>query len=272
MRNTLNVKKEKKGIILFFFFVFVCVGIWFFFIGANTNAPIVKKIVTKNTIELPDVVIPTKIQTVKIEKSAFPVTGREFLNWVEATGEYPANTPFAKSAEIQVKDFVNDFVGGYTEDEILKDETSNINASASVSVTQGKKLFSYLYFYYEYTQGAHGSASVSSEAFDMNGKEYLLEDLFLPDSKYLSIISQMAIKHFKADSDFSINLEDPMFIGGLKPLTENFSTFFISGNTIVFQFQQYQIGPYSSGMPTFMVSVADPEIRNIIRPELFGLE
>lgn len=217
---------------------------------------------------LPDVAFFEDVQTETIKKTAFPTGKKDPANLVTAVGEYPINTPFAKVAETHVKGIIQNFIEQYSDQKDIV-TSGGVNAESSVAFSRGKKLFSYLYSDYTEEGGAHGNIQFSSETLDMNGRKYILGDLFLPKTDYLGIFSQMAIVHFVKDTYVAFDPKDATFGKGLDPKPENFAAFFISGDKIIFQFQNYQIGPYSEGPQRFEVSVKDPEISKIVRPELF---
>jgi hypothetical protein len=215
--------------------------------------------------ELPDVAPPAEIKTDTIKKTAFPV-GK--MNLAEAEGTYPANTPFAKNAKAHVNEFISGFMNDYAKRSDIV-TSSGVSAESSATFSYGKKLFSYLYTDWRDDGGAHGNAVFSSETLDMNGKKYELRDLFLPNEDYLGVLSRMAIVYFAKDPNINFDPQDQTFGTGLDPKPENFATFFISGDKIIFQFQNYQIGPYSDGAQQFEVFVNYSELKEIIKAELF---
>jgi hypothetical protein len=208
------------------------------------------------------------VKTEKTEETAFPVAKKPGENLVSAFGVYPTNTPFAEISEAHVREFIRNFMDEYADRKDIV-TSGGVSAESSVNFSHGKKLFSYLYGDWRDDGGAHGNITFSSETLDMNGKKYALSALFLPETPYLNTISQMAIVHFTNDRNVSFDPKDSTFGKGLAPSPENFATFFISGDKIIFQFQNYQIGPYSDGPQMFEIPVTSPEIKDIIRPELF---
>jgi hypothetical protein len=236
--------------------------------NSNTNTPPSSKQTTVKLPELPDVVFPATIKTESVAKTAFPTGKKEPANLVTADGVYPTNTPFAMVAEAHVKGFLNDFMGRYSDKKDIV-TSGGVSAESSATFSHGKKLFSYLYSDYTDEGGAHGNIAFSSETLDMNGKKYALADLFLPKTNYLNIISEKAIVYFVKDPNTNFDPKDLTFGKGLDPKLENFATFFVSGNKIIFQFQNYQIGPYSEGPQRFEISVTDKELKGIIKSELF---
>jgi len=229
---------------------------------ASTTSPTAKKAV------LLDVTFSGEVKSKTLSKTEFPVEGKAGENLLVSVGTYPTNTPFAKNAETHVKNFIEAFANDYPDRKSIV-TSGGVSSESSVDFSHGKKLVSYLYSDYRDDGGAHGNVVYASETFDMNGKKYALADLFLPKTDYLGIISRMAIVHFVKDKNVNFDPKDTTFGGGLDPKLENFKTFVISGDKIIFQFQNYQIGPYTDGAQKFEISVADPEIKTIIRTELF---
>ena len=252
------------------FTALVCVGIWWVSNNMSINpgnadfATTTPKVVSG----LPNVVTPAKIIFATIQKSAFPSKNGIVPNLLEATGKYPSNTPSSDFAKKHVNEFIDSFIADYPNSTDIQ-TAYGVNADGEVSYFHGKKLLSYLYTDYRFDGGAHGNSQFSSETFDMNGKKYSLADLFLPNSDYLGVISHLAIAHFTKDPDINFNPKDVSFGAGLDPKIENFGTFFISEDSIIFQFQSYQILPYSDGAPQFEISVNDSELKSIINPKLF---
>jgi len=216
---------------------------------------------------LPDVVWPKEVKTSAVKKTAFPVA-QTGTNLVEAEGVYPVNTPFSEKAKKHVEDKIAGFMNDYSDQNKIED-AYDVSEESSVDVFHGKKLISYLYGDWRDDGGAHGNIIFSSDTFDMNGKKYALADMFLKNADYLGAISRLATAHFVNDPDIQFDPKDTVFGTGLDPKPENFQTFTIAGNSLIFQFQQYQIGPYSDGAPTFEIPVTDPSLKKIIRSELF---
>ncbi|MFA5831270.1 MAG: RsiV family protein [Candidatus Paceibacterota bacterium] len=222
-----------------------------------------------NGAVLPDVALWGETKTNTVKETAIP-SADGHSNLVEVEGTYPINTPFAAKAEEHVKDFMRSFMNDYPEVNNIT-QSYEVSAEASVDVFYGKKLASYLYNDWRNDGGAHGNTVFSSETFDMKGKTYDLSDLFLEKTDYLGILSRLATAHFINDPQVNFDPKDVMFGSGLDPKSDNFGAFVVSGRSLIFQFQNYQIGPYSEGAQRFEISTDNPEIKNIIRSELFGL-
>jgi hypothetical protein len=253
------------GSLLVFSLVVVLGVYWTKNLSQKTAEP---AIVVQKLPELPNVVFPTTVKTGAVTQVAFPTGKKEPANLVTADGVYPTNTPFAVIAEAHVKGFLQGFMERYSDKKNIV-TSGGVSAESAGTFSHGKKLFSYVYSDYTDEGGAHGNIVFSSETLDMNGKKYNLEELFLPKTEYLDIISQKAIAYFAKDPNTNFNPKDSTFGKGLDPKLENFATFFISGDKIIFQFQNYQIGPYSDGAQKFEISVTDSWLKGIIKTELF---
>lgn len=224
---------------------------------------------------LATIVFPEQITTESVQNNALPVTGPlaegQQAHWIEGTGTYPTNTPFAEQAKEHVTTRLADFITQSEPDFAeIQPFSRGYTISIDTAVTHGTRLMTYMYQDYEYTGGAHGNTVYTTQTLDSTGKTYALADLFLPTANFLPVISQAAIDYFSTDPNVQYDPNDEVWSEGLKPLAENFSTFYIKDDSIVFKIAQYQIGPYVIGAPEFSISVTDPRIKDLIRPELFA--
>lgn len=108
---------------------------------------------------------------------------------------------------------------------------------------------------YEFSGGAHGSATVHSINYDVkNNKLMTLADLYPGKPDYLKKISDGAIESLNAQllaqEDGTQNVALRMQIEeGAGPDLKNFEAFTHNENVLTIYFQQYQVGPYAIGMP-----------------------
>ena len=111
---------------------------------------------------------------------------------------------------------------------------------------------------YEYYYGAaHGMPVRNCVHIDLeNGRFYKLEDLFVKNSNYVKIISDIIKKQIIEQGEGS--LVQPENFDKISPD----QTFFIKENTLNIYFSPYEIAPYAAGFPTFKISF--DEISNII--------
>jgi len=133
-------------------------------------------------------------------------------------------------------------------------------------IQSNSNYISLLLKYGGFSGGAHGYENKSSLAYDVSQKKYLgLKDLF-PDNpgylKTLSVISRDKLKDqlvqsikegevgLKEESlnNYANNIVSAIELG-TEPKEENFNTYTFTPDKIKVYFAQYQVGPYSIGMP-----------------------
>jgi len=127
----------------------------------------------------------------------------------------------------------------------------------SSSVYEDTNHISFLLNVYQYAGGAaHGSTTLIPITYSKQTKKLLsLEEAVQPARKdWLTALSTEARKQLK------IQLKDQTFASsedwinkGTEPAKENFAVFQLEKNTVRIIFSQYQVGPYSSGMPEIVV-------------------
>lgn len=126
----------------------------------------------------------------------------------------------------------------------------------SSSVYEDTNHISFLLTVYEYTGGAHGSTYLIPITYNKQTKKLLsLEEAVQPTRKdWLTVLSTEARKQLK------IQLKGQTFASGedwinkgTEPVKENFAVFQLEKNSVRIIFSQYQVGPYSSGMPEIVV-------------------
>lgn len=113
------------------------------------------------------------------------------------------------------------------------------NERGVLSLTQGN---------YAYTPPmAHGMTYLKSLTFDTRtGKNYLLSELFKPDSDYVSAISDL-IRAQIQDREIPV-------LGEFREIRPN-QPYYIADKCLVIYFQLYEITPYYVGFPMFPISV-----------------
>jgi hypothetical protein len=98
-----------------------------------------------------------------------------------------------------------------------------------------------------YTGGAHGNyESYTACFFTSNGKRVTLNDLFTD----LDAVNKLGVKHFKMDNQLDPNIDCAEqgwdFTDEEFQLNENFD---ITTESIIWQFNAYEIGSYAAGAP-----------------------
>lgn len=100
---------------------------------------------------------------------------------------------------------------------------------------------------YQYTGGAHGGANMEYYNIDNKNNRILeLKDLFIDGVNYKEIINQ----YIKKQIDLSIQNGEYKYFDEFTSISDN-QSFYIKDQSIIICFSQYEIAPYSSGMPEF---------------------
>lgn len=113
-----------------------------------------------------------------------------------------------------------------------------------------KDLISIKFSVSEYYSGAaHPSNYILVFNYDIvQDKEIVLEDLFLSESDYLTILSDLtrSILFNRFQDDLGVMQE--WIETGIEPKEENFESFGIKENSLIIYFKLYQVGPYAIGI------------------------
>lgn len=95
----------------------------------------------------------------------------------------------------------------------------------------------------QYTGGAHPMTIISGVNYDTaTGEQLLQEDAFQMIGKTLEQVSAEATAKLK------VTLGDTMFEEGASANPENFSSFLVTEDEVVFIFQPYQVASYAQGV------------------------
>lgn len=116
------------------------------------------------------------------------------------------------------------------------------NANCSVSIYTDK---------YEYTGGAHGNTLRTSQTWNLSTAKQMQLKAFFPNEKqYIEKIKRKIKKEIAHDTLIGKNT---YFDNAEELVDKTFSPkqFYLTPKGMVFYFQQYDIAPYSSGIPTF---------------------
>lgn len=113
-----------------------------------------------------------------------------------------------------------------------------------------------LYFdRYEYTGGAHGSTIRSSDSWDIAlSRPLTLKDLFPPGTNIREYYINAIIDQIKQEQDSQNDIM--MYFDDYENLVKqnlNLCNFYLTYDGVVIFFQQYDIAPYASGIPEFLI-------------------
>lgn len=205
-----------------------------------------QSIASKNSsINITSKDVNTKDELTEIDLKIPVVSGLKDLNL-----QKKINSMFEKDA-ISFKNEIEEMAKEYFE-ECKKYDISMPNYSAVVNykiLSKDNNLLSMYIDYYRYTGGAHGSTTRKSYNIDLNtGKVLDLKDIFKGKLDYKGIID----KTIKNEISRNPNL---YFSEDFKGISDN-PCFVIENSNLIIYFQQYEIAPYSSGIPQFNIPLS----------------
>ncbi len=127
-------------------------------------------------------------------------------------------------------------------------------AYISYTVTYNQNCALSIYFdQYEYTGGAHGLTTRTSDTWDLQRSRRMQLDDFFPnrddDKEFLITRINQMIKNQAADENY-------MYFDPYEQLvSDSFkkNSFYLTTDGLVIYFQQYDIAPYAAGMPSFLI-------------------
>ncbi len=149
-------------------------------------------------------------------------------------------------------------------------------ANADFVITYNQNLTLSLYFdQYEYAGGAHGLIYRCSDTWDVKkGKKIELNEL-LPARKYFK---EYMIQNILQYMDYAAIQEEYPYFNDYYNLVRKYfkkNQFYLTIDGIIQYYQQYEIAPYSFGIPTFLVlfsseGAVEPKISIPIKIEMKG--
>ena len=116
----------------------------------------------------------------------------------------------------------------------------------STKIATSSKTTSYILTLYEDTGGAHGITSVQAFTYDKKGT-YITSDTLFSDpqwEKQISTLTRTSLAHTLYNDDTKA---DALVIG-TEVGKHNFDQWYISGDSLIFIFGDYQVGPYVFGI------------------------
>lgn len=138
---------------------------------------------------------------------------------------------------------------------------SSFDAKYSV-LFQNDGMASIKFDFSEYASGAahpgHHSRTVNYD-FEQ-ARPLVLDELFLPGSNYLEVISNYCIAELKKQP-----YSDSVFLDGAEPTPDNYRNWNITLDGLMITFDEYQVAPYAAGPQT--ITVPYDELRAVIDPQ-----
>lgn len=206
----------------------------------NKKAEITNKDIVKEFVYDSVVVLTVDITYPQIKLKDSPIT------------EFRINQRYEQQAKRYFK---------YASTKLLKDAIAQYNYSKqnnypirafdavmqySVTLNDNCHLSTY-YDQYEYTGGAHGITYRASDNWNIQTGRYLtLKDLFKNIKNYKKIVLDQILI-------MAHDMSDILFENYQELIVKNFNekSFNLKPHTLSFYYQQYEVGPYASGIITF---------------------
>lgn len=114
----------------------------------------------------------------------------------------------------------------------------------------GESLLSYNFTIYEFTGGAHGNTTFQSFVFDLDHERVIdLSDLF--DEAGLADVATMAREQLQTQLGGMVDAK--WLAEGTAPTLENYQSFVLTPDSLIFYFPPYQVAPYAAGKQTVTI-------------------
>lgn len=127
---------------------------------------------------------------------------------------------------------------------------------------------SLLYTVYDYTGGAHGMTTFQSYVFDTANQRVLtLNDIFQAGVDPLATVQPLVRQSLETQlTELAGQPPDAQWLDqGTAPLPENYATWVLTPDALVFYFPPYQVAAYALGPQTVSIPLAD--LANVLNPE-----
>jgi peptidoglycan/xylan/chitin deacetylase (PgdA/CDA1 family) len=176
------------------------------------------------------------------------------------------NYPRTKNQAVnkELKDFALQMIDDFKEESAKQ---PHINNELNVSFKTYRLNDNIVSFAFRRFVSLHNTANNSdifiTQTYNLkNGQNYQLSDVFT--GKYLGILTNEAFNKLKGRGDFSGKTRQVALKQGLEAKPKNFSNFVLSGNDIIFYFNQYQLG--SRGVGAQQVRLKLDTLRDYLQP------
>ncbi len=94
------------------------------------------------------------------------------------------------------------------------------------------------------------------------GRDLTLDDLFLPNSSYLQVISDECKRQL---TERQIGFDSDVFSTGADPLPENYKFWNVTKDGLIITFSEYQVAPYAAGPQ--VVPVPFSLLKDVLNPQ-----
>lgn len=168
----------------------------------------------------------------------------------------PAKSDLPQIQELvrtEKENFLKDY-GALTQEDIKflelgGDRVYNLDIKTKIATTS--RTISYVVSVYTFTGGAHGGTTVHAFTYK-DGKLLSLSDV-IPNVDYRALSERARAYFYKKLPDVTRSDIE----AGTEARAENFGTWYLSGDSIVFVFGQYSIGPYAIGIQELPIPLVE---------------
>ncbi len=130
------------------------------------------------------------------------------------------------------------------------------DAVLQYTVTYNENCYLSVYYdKYEYTGGAHGSTLRTSDTYSLENGQRMPLSSFFPRG---APVRKILLEHILCQAD-EIMQKEPIFFENYRELICKYFTpenYFLTPEGVAIYYQQYEIAPYSTGIPVFVVPYA----------------
>ena len=169
------------------------------------------------------------------------------------------NVIVSKTVKDQVTAFWNNYYSVSPDDMAKSSTPQNFELIIGYDdIVRDGNYISFVLSVYEYMGGAHGLTSLVPINYDIKTKKLVsLADVVRPASKnWLVKLSNEARKQLMEKvKKGDLSSDESMIKEGTEPKLENFKIFKIENGKIKIIFEQYQVAPYSEGLPEIIISI-----------------
>lgn len=185
---------------------------------------------------------PASFENINIEKVSSSKTypGFEITLSYPKTGIVAIDTIIANSVNESAQAFMDD-VGS---ERLPEEEAYTFNASFDTHI--GLRTITFVYTFSDYTYGAHGNHVVKTFTFDLQDRLITLEDVFVDVDTALVTLAPHVVDILKLtleemfDNDWAKD--------GTTPTQINYSSFYLTKDSVGFIFDPYQVAPFAAGI------------------------
>ena len=149
------------------------------------------------------------------------------------------NKEFDKRMERTMNEFNKEF------EQLKKSQSENVieHSTKINEYTNSFGIISVVIENYQYTGGAHGNTKIESHNYDIKeNKELKFDDIFKPEAKEMF---ETAILQIVKDNN------EKKYFDNIEKINLDTAIMYFKEDNVIFKFPQYEIAPYSSGMPEF---------------------